>query len=128
MDGSAARGALFGGGGDDVDAGWRARDDALAGIYAQLGEALNAAKVIAHQAAESHSNQFWDRPFRVPNVAGSPDEQWVTTLLAAEVKDPGLKALCENRSIGAAEQYLNCTDVMESPGLLMKMGEVAYRL
>jgi hypothetical protein len=103
MDGSAARGTLFGGGGDDADAGWKAREEALVGVYSQLGEALNAAGVVANQPPESHSNQFWDRPFRVPNVAGSPDEAWVTTLLAQQVEDPVLKELCEKRAIGAAK-------------------------
>jgi hypothetical protein len=126
--------AMDGGGGGGAGAGgWQARDDALAETYRLLGEALNAAAAdtpgaIPTQADDSHVQQFWDRPFHVPNVAGSDDEGWVTTQLAAAIEDEELKALCDQRPIGAAEQHIDSTDVLENPMLLASLGDVAYRL
>ena len=64
----------------------------------------------------------------MPNVAGGPEEEWVTTQLAAAVEDEGLRRLCKERPIGAAEQHLDSTDVLERPELLARLAEAAYRL
>ena len=121
--------AMDGGGlGASAEEGWKARDAALARVYELLGEALDAAGVLPPQPAGSHVRQFWDRPFRVPNVAGGPEDEWVTTQLAAAVEDEGLRRLCKERPIGAAEQHLDSTDVLERPELLARLAEAAYRL
>ena len=112
----------------DGNEGWQGRDRALAAVYTLLGKALNDAAVIAEQPSDSHVQQFWGRPFQVPNVAGSGDENWVTTLLAAAIEDPELKEMCDKRPIGAIEQHVDNTDVLENPVLLGKLGDVAYRL
>lgn len=115
---------------DGGDAGWKARDEAFATVYRLLGETLNAADVdgIPLQGADSHVQQFWDRPFRVPNVAGSGDASWVTTLLASAIRNEELRSLCKQRPIGSAEQHIDSTDVLENPNLLANLGDVAYRL
>ena len=121
--------AAIDGASDENGDGWRSRDEALAATYRLLGDALNSANVgIEFQPAESHVRQFWGRPFRVPNVAGSGDEGWVTTLLAEAIEDPTLKALCEHRPIGAAEQHIDSTDVLEHPSLLASFAAAAYKL
>ncbi len=112
----------------DGDHGWQGRDKALAATYTLLGQALNDAGVVPEQPSDSHVHQFWGRPFQVPNVAGSGDENWVTTLLAATIEDPHLKELCAKRPVGAAEQHINSTDVLESPALLDALSRVSYCL
>lgn len=97
--------------------GWQAREKPLAAAYEQVAAIHNALGLTPQ--VETKVSSYYDRPYM---VIGAGE---ITERLLALIEDADIKSVLANAGlIGAIDQFVDCTDVLENTSLCAKLDTI----
>jgi hypothetical protein len=97
-----------------ASATWQDREDNLVKAYECVAAMHNELGIT--EALPAKSASFFGRPFKVINLSGNFAE-----MIRAQIKDPRVKRIAENKLIGGIDQISDYTDIISDPQFRMTL-------